>query len=242
MKPLAQSDALKHSIKYGAKVLSVVRVKSDNRQIGEDRHAAYELVLESGEQISAGAVIDASGTWYNPNPAGAHGRPAENEMRHSAQIAYGTPAIDNAAPGKYADKTSIVVGAGHSAMTNLVRLLDLLPKSPHTKIYWALRKDRSEGPFGGGEQDELPARGRLGLKIKAAIESQSLEVISPFLIDQIEKSDGKLAVKGRRRSAPYQVLVDQMIVATGFRPNLSMLRGLRLDLTPPLKPPQNWLL
>ena len=74
---------------------------------------------------SADAVIDASGTWHSPNPAGANGLPAIGEAQAADQIAYGMPDVLGKDRARYAGKTVAVLGAGHSAigtLTDLARL------------------------------------------------------------------------------------------------------------------------
>ena len=53
--------------------------------------------------VTADAVIDASGTWFSPNPAGANGLPAKGERENADRIAYGMPAV-----ARYAGKTVTV--------------------------------------------------------------------------------------------------------------------------------------
>jgi hypothetical protein len=59
----------------------------------------------SGERIDiARAVIDASGTWQNPNPLGASGMPIAGEADAAAVISYGIPDVVQADRPQYAGK------------------------------------------------------------------------------------------------------------------------------------------
>ena len=71
-------------VAVGRKDFDKVRTKGREQQ-------PFEIRLASGETIEARAVIDASGTWSRPNPAGSGGLPAVGEREHSDRVAYGIP-------------------------------------------------------------------------------------------------------------------------------------------------------
>ncbi len=74
----------------------------------------------------ARGVIDASGTWHNPNPLGATGLPALGEAAVTRPIAPMACPISLATSGdRYADKRVAVVGAGYSAINVLLDLTRL---------------------------------------------------------------------------------------------------------------------
>ncbi|MFN8373651.1 MAG: SidA/IucD/PvdA family monooxygenase [Anaerolineae bacterium] len=111
--------------------------------------------------IEARAVIDASGTWHKPNPIGSGGLPAVGEKRHTNHIFYGIPDVLHSQRERYANKRVMVVGSGHSAINALLELAELKDAAPDTRIYWAMRGKNLKQVYGGGEDDALPARGRL---------------------------------------------------------------------------------
>ena len=70
VRPLAKHAAIRPHVRYNARVTSVGRKDFDKvRTKGRDQQP-FEIRLDSGETIEARAVIDASGTWSRPNPAG----------------------------------------------------------------------------------------------------------------------------------------------------------------------------
>ena len=73
----------------------------------------------------ARAVIDASGTWSNPNPASASGTPAIGEVAAADRIAYGIPDVLRRDRAAYAGRRVLVVGGGHSAANVLLDLARL---------------------------------------------------------------------------------------------------------------------
>jgi hypothetical protein len=129
----------------------------------------------------------------------------------------------------------LVVGGGHSATNNVLNLLELKQRAPETTILWALRRGQMDRVYGGQEADALPARGRLGTRARQVVESGEVELLAPFSIQSIEPAGSGLLVQGAQGSNVRSISVDEVIVATGFRPNIEMLRELRLSLDPTLE-------
>lgn len=235
--PLSRLDAIRPHLRFGARVCSVGRKDFDKvRTEGRDRQP-FELRLADGSILEAGAVIDASGTWWSPNPIGSGGVKAAGESGLSDRIAYGIPDILGRSRARYADKRVLVVGSGHSAMNVILDLLDLQERKQGTRVVWALRRSSLDAVFGGGEADALPARGALGTRVREAVEHGRLQVLMPFRIRAVEDADGPLRVVGLSGDEQRSVLVDEIVGATGFRPDLDMLREIRLGLDPWLEVP-----
>ena len=79
--------------------------------------------VEDGERdYLASAVIDATGTWSQPNPLGASGLPAQGEHALRDRITYGMPDVLGAERQRYAGRRVLVAGAGHSAAGSLLAL------------------------------------------------------------------------------------------------------------------------
>ncbi|MDB5315649.1 MAG: FAD-dependent oxidoreductase [Rhodospirillales bacterium] len=234
--PLAATAALRGRIRTGARVIGVARRDIGRLHDGQGRDAA-PLVLHvetccGMQAIEARAVIDCSGSWYAPNPAGSHGMPAPGEIARADRIAYGIPDVLGAQRIIYAGRTTLVVGAGHSAMNAVLDLGYLAKSEPGTRILWAFRRPLGAVNFGGGARDGLAQRGALGARAQALVDSGAVTALAPFLIDRIGTMDGRLTVTGRQDGTSTTVQADRMIVATGFRPDLSFLREVRLGLDP----------
>jgi thioredoxin reductase len=235
LEPLARLPALDPQIHYRTRVAAVSRKGFDKvRTAGrDDQPFVLRLATDGGEQlVEAKAVIDASGTWCAPNPAGADGLAALGELDAAHRIAYRIPDVLGTVRGRYAGKTVLVVGSGHSALNALIELETLRRDFPSTTLVWIMRKAHVEAAFGGEEADALPARGRLGIKVRGLVESGAIRVYSPFGIARIEQAGGSLVVTGDHDGEDRRLAVDEIIVATGFRPDLSMLRELRLTIDP----------
>jgi thioredoxin reductase len=234
--PLAAHPAIAPHLRLNARVASVGRRGIDKARSADREAFPFELQLEDGSTILARAVIDASGTWTQPNPAGADGRPALHEAEQSDRFAYGIPDVLHAQRDRYAGKRVLVVGSGHSAINNVLDLLTLRAEAPATTVIWAMRTATTDGLYGGEDADELPARGALGRRAREAVESGQLEIVAPFRIRRVDSiGGGGLRVTGERRGEKHAVDVDEVIVATGFRPDLEMLREVRLGLDPALE-------
>ncbi len=191
------------------------------------------------EILQARAVIDASGTWHSPNPVGRNGLsvPGEAEALAAGQLRFDLPDVRAVDRAQYAGRRVLVVGSGHSAMNMVRDLADL--GDPCTRIFWAMRRQPDGLTFGGGARDQLAARGRLGQDAKALIDSGTVTLLVPFGLDRIERQgDGSLTVRSGNRS----ITIDQIIGCTGFRPDLSLTREIRLGIdawletTPALAP------
>ncbi len=186
----------------------------------------------------ASAVIDASGTWTGPNPLGGDGLPARGESSSKSRISYRVPDLtDPATRERYAGKHIAVAGTGASAKTALIAFTDLARDVPDTRISWLVRRPSTGDAFGGGENDELVARGELGVQAKAAVTTGNVQTVTGFRTSSItENSDGRL----RLESLDGQIVddVDEIVTLTGFRPDLSILTEVRLDLDSVLQAPR----
>ncbi|MGW0762415.1 NAD(P)-binding domain-containing protein [Streptomyces sp. NPDC002814] len=239
LQPLA--DVLGDKVRYGATVTGVARAGRDRIvDSGRDEQPFTVHVTHADgreERITARAVVDASGTWSVPSPIGADGLPALGEKTAAEHISYRVPDLkDPAVRARYAGQRTAVIGSGASAFTALAYLADLAQEDEGTHAVWILRRGITGSTYGGGEADELPARGALGLRAKAAVESGHASAATGFRTEAVERAaDGRLvlvAEDGRRLDA-----VDEIIVLTGFRPDLSFLSEVRLGLDERLQAP-----
>jgi hypothetical protein len=239
--PLAATQALSGRIRTGSKVVGVARRDFGRLYDGPGREAApFVLHVETCcglRAVEARAVIDCSGTWHVPNPAGSHGMPAPGELRHAARIAHGIPDVLGAERETYAGRITLVVGAGHSAMNAVLDLAKLAREAPGTRILWAFRRPLGAVNFGGGARDGLAQRGALGARAQALVEAGAVTALAPFLIERVAEAEGALAITGRQEGRMTTIQADRMVVATGFRPDLSFLREVRLGLDPAVEAP-----
>ncbi|MEV4477879.1 FAD-dependent oxidoreductase [Nonomuraea sp. NPDC049504] len=216
-------------VRLGAKVSAISRLGYDRvRTAGRD-DTPFLIRLAGGTELTARAIIDASGTYTSPNVLGASGLPAHGE--HEVVVDHALPDVLGADRDRYEGKHTLVVGAGHSAATTLLALAEL----ENTPITWAIRAGDAGRTYGGGEADALPARGALGTRLRAHVTSGRIQLLTGFFTHRVTATDQGVEVVSRDPSGHEQsVTVDRIVSATGYRPDHSIASELRLDLDPVL--------
>jgi hypothetical protein len=232
LEPLSQTPEMSHVIEIGGKVRHVSRHGIDKVVTKGRGDHPFALTIEGSNGEAridlARAVIDASGTWQNPNPLGAAGTSAIGETASRHRIAYGIPAVLRAERATYAGKRVLVIGGGHSAANALLDLARLAETDAALQLTWAVRGGNLVRVFGGGADDKLAARGQLGTDLKRLVESGRLNLVMSFSAVRVDESSAGATVTASDGAmiGPF----DRIIVATGLRPDLEMTRELRLDL------------
>ncbi|GAC1428800.1 MAG: FAD-dependent oxidoreductase [Ktedonobacteraceae bacterium] len=236
--PLAAVPHMQRHLQLQSRVLSVTRQRMDKMKTPGRERVPFVLRIRSsdGEErdILARAVIDASGTYDQPNPLGANGIHALGEQALSDAIFYGIPDVRGQHRTRYIGRRVLVVGSGHSAFNALLDLTSLAEQEPSTQIIWAIRRHELQQLFGGGERDGLPARGQLGSRIQDGVKSGRIHLITGVSIEALSRTqEGIIIVGEEERIGP----VDEVIATTGFRPDLSLFRELRVALDPSVESP-----
>ncbi|MFE7564870.1 NAD(P)-binding domain-containing protein [Kitasatospora sp. NPDC057500] len=238
LQPLA--DVLGERVRYDARVTGVARAGRDRIVDSGRDEQPFTVHVEHAdgreERVLARAVVDASGTWATPNPLGANGLPALGERAADGRISYRIPDLrDPAVRERFAGRRTAVAGTGASAFTALAHLADLAEAESGTHAVWVLRRGITGSTYGGGEADELPARGALGLRAKKAVDVGHASALTGFRTAAVEAQGEQLVLVAEdgRRSEP----VDQVVVLTGLRPDLSFLSEVRLGLDDRLQAP-----
>ena len=234
LRPLADIPAIGERVCLGHRVVAVSRLGMDKLQGGERQDRPFVVTVDGPGGRSrhlARAVLDATGTWQHPNPLGADGAEALGESRFEDRIVYGIPDVRGGERSRYAGRRIAVVGSGHSAQ-NVVRDLAMLQMSePGTEITWIVRRPTPGQMFGGGGDDQLPERGKLGSDARRLVDGGQISLVTGFRVDAVDSVEsGGLVLQSvdGEVAGPF----DLVVAATGFRPDLSFLRELRLDLDP----------
>jgi thioredoxin reductase len=209
-------------------------MKTNGRE--EAPYVIQVLVNNGVEQYEAKAVIDASGTWSSPNPIGSGGVYAVGEFDNQHRIFYGIPDIQHEHTQRYKNKNVLVMGSGHSSINTILELDKLKDQYPDTTIHWILRKKRIQDVYGGQEADALEARGALGIKIEQLVNSDRVNVYTPFHVQQIVNENNQLTIIGYQNDQKFALPgIDEIISNTGSRPDFSFLREVRLSIDPSLE-------
>ncbi|MFE9103290.1 FAD-dependent oxidoreductase [Actinomadura geliboluensis] len=244
--PLAKVPALAGRIRTGTRVVAVTRQGVDvTRTVGRaERPLLVRAVGSDGavDDIAARAVIDASGTWGRGNPLGHSGLPAPGEEQAAAHITGPLPDVLGRDRSRFAGRRTLVVGMGHSAANTLLALAELAKNEPGTRITWAVRGASVARLYGGGDADGLPARGALGTRLKAAVDNGEIDLVRGFTITGVAATGDKAAagpveVEGQTPDGSRVLSADTVVAATGFRPDLDMLREVRVELDPATEAP-----
>src|SRR5690554_4377838 len=228
--PLA--EALGDRIRFKTRVTGVSRLGRD--KVADSDRAAQPFVVhavgpDGGEQrMLARAVIDASGTWQRPAPAGADGLPALGEPGNR-RVSYRIPDDVSECAGRHL----LVVGAGHSAIHAVLRLAELARREPATRVTWVLRRGSAGNVFGGGDADGLPERAALGARARELVDAGLITLVTGFRVAEFRTASDSVTVVSEdgREIAD----VDHVYALTGFRPDTSILSELRIDLDPALE-------
>ncbi|RKN50349.1 FAD-dependent oxidoreductase [Micromonospora endolithica] len=233
LQPLAELPALKHHLRYGARVEAISRLGLDRLRTAGRETTPFLIRLADGEELLARAVIDASGTWGIPNVLGASGLPARGEADVAAYREHALPDVLGQARDRFAGRHTLVVGAGHSAANTLLSLAELAGSTPGTEVTWAIRSASPSRTYGGGDADALPARGALGSRLRAHVDAGRIRLLTGFSVQALTPAGDRVSVAVRHTAGGEEAItVDRIVAATGFRPDHSITAELRLDLDP----------
>ncbi|GAA3220679.1 FAD-dependent oxidoreductase [Actinocorallia longicatena] len=238
--PLAALPQIAPRVRTGSRVEAITRAGYDRVRSAGRESAPFVVRVRradgTAEKVLARAVVDASGSWTSPNVLGATGLPADGEASAAAWISHSLPDVLGADRKDFAGKHTLVAGAGHSAATTLIALAELAEQEPGTKVTWAIRGGDASRTYGGGQADELPARGRLGTLVHHLVTTGKITLLTGFftdeLIPQADSPDlGRVEVISRDPDGVEQRLTaDRIVTATGYRPDHSIASELRLEL------------
>lgn len=242
LEPLASDPAIAPHLRFGHRVSKVTRAGADELVSQGCGELPFDLLIETASgrtRLRARAVIDASGTWTRPNPLGADGLPVDGEVEATDRITHRIPDALGRDRGRYAGRSTVVVGSGHSAFNALLDLAALAGQAPGTEVIWAIRRPLSATLFGGGVDDALPQRGALGLAVRRLVDDGRIRIEQDLRTTAVQRQGDRVVLEGvdhlgvARQVGP----VDEVVALTGFRPDLSLTSELRLDLDPAVEAP-----
>ncbi|NRG43124.1 FAD-dependent oxidoreductase [Rathayibacter sp. VKM Ac-2835] len=231
--PLAATPQLAPVLRYRSRVTAVTREGMDRTRSVGRAGTPFLLRLDTPEgavDVTARAVIDTSGTYSTPNALASAGLDPIGAADVAEHLSHALPDVLGSDRARFAGKRVLVVGAGHSAANTLITLARLAREEPGTRITWAIRGTSPLRVFGSGD-DELEERGKLGGSVHQLVRDGAITLLDRFEIDRLEKTaTGRVTVRGRRRKERESVEADVVVQATGFRPDLGMLREIRVSL------------
>lgn len=236
LRPLAEWVAERATLHEETEVQRIGRgrlLKKDEIGTVARRAAPFRLLLldAAGEEsfLEADLVVDASGTYGNPNHLGPGGLPARGERAFAHRIAYVIPDVLGVDRAAYEGRRTMVIGAGYSAITTIALLLELAKFSPGTELVWVTR--RASTLYEPIADDPLPERARLA-QLGNELSAGDAEVVfvGESHVESIdEATEGRVGVTlvladGTER----REVVDRVIANVGYRPDVDLYRELQV--------------
>lgn len=171
--PLAALPELRERVHTHSDVIHLSRRGAGRGELAGDparaRHPFRLLVRDAGGRenlLHAFAVLDASGTFSQPNWAGDGGIPARGEAYLWPQIAHHPPDVPGLERGRHAGQHTLVIGHGASAAETVRALAALAREAANTRVTWVTR--RADARLAGSTaHDPLPARATLAAEAAA---------------------------------------------------------------------------
>ncbi len=234
--PVAATPALQGRVRTSTTVRAVARdglLKHEGIGSPDRARRRFRLLLQdtvSGEESLAHAdvVLDATGTYGQPNALGDGGIAAVGEQALADAITRHLP--DPAgAPQNWAGRTVLLTGAGHSAQTAAAALAQLARDAPGTRVEWAIRAPAPD--FGAVPGDPLPARATLNATAQAlaAGASDAVRVHPGTVTEALRRdADGRIAVT-LRNGGPRELVVDHVLALNGGHPDATIYRQLQVQ-------------
>lgn len=237
LEPLARSTPLAGKIETNTAVLAIGRKGQLKEEYSGDPRRAntpFRLLLRAGnkERVEeADVVLDCTGTYGNARHLGDGGIPAVGESQARQHIAWTLEDILGERRKHYADRTTLVVGAGHTAGSTVALLAKLAEQTPGTWIVWLARRPGSQ-PIRRVLNDSLRERDRLAAtaNMLATRGEGNVEFHAQSQVQSIETHNADsftvhATVAGEERS--WQV--ERIIANVGYQPNPSLYRELQVQ-------------
>jgi len=231
--PLAALEPISSRLRTGVEVLGVTREGMDRTRTRGRFATPFSLRVRAAtgeiEDVPARAVIDASGTYRSPNSLSSGGLDLLGMSDISDRVTVALPDVLGRDRALFAGRHTTVVGAGHSAANTLLGLVELARQEPGTAVTWLIRNAQAVRVSSSAD-DELADRARLGSRVDQAVAEGRIAVVDGFEIIRGRRAGDAVDLVGHRRGTVVTHTTDVVVNATGFRPDLDMLREIRLEL------------
>ena len=212
LSPLAESSILD----------GMVRMKHAVLAVGNADGGGFKVLVRDGDGAEsthfADVVFDCTGTFRSPRFVGEGGIPAVGEILARKNLTVGPIDLHGPQRGIFADKSTIVIGSGHTAATTIRDLTQLAETEQSTWIIWLTNATRSS-PIVRVPNDPYKERDRLAAKVNhlAARCEGNLEYHSHVIIDELGHHDSGFRVTARVNGDSQTWEVEQCIVNAGYR-------------------------
>jgi hypothetical protein len=239
LQPAARLPEIAARIHAHSQVVHLSRrgvLKSDDTGHPERRreHPFRVMVRNPGGRESylhAFALVDATGTYGQPNWAGEGGIPARQELYLAPQMSYHVDDVLGLRRERYAGKQTLVIGGGLSAATVVRDLATLAADAPGTGVVWATRREQPQR-YTAIAGDPLEGRRGLMEDARAFLRGAHPAVrhVGGVTVEGFEFNSATHRYRAtlKRGEGARVEEVDQVIVNAGFGPDDSLYRELQV--------------
>ena len=174
------------NLKLGATVTAITREGRDKVSSRQSRQARLRHPLcrqgRREHRLRARAVIDASGTWTQPNPMGVDGLAVPGEARgNGTHRLWHSRCRRRESRSDYAGKRILVIGGGHSAINVALALMELQQDdSAHRDFLGAAARTASTDCSAAASTTSCRNAVRLALRPKRRWTDGRLTMLAPF--------------------------------------------------------------
>ncbi|WP_194409016.1 FAD-dependent oxidoreductase [Microbacterium cremeum] len=241
LEPLSHVDAIASRIRLRTEVVAVAREGMDRTRTRARAATPFAVRVRTADgeiaEVAARAVIDASGTYRSPNPLSSSGLDPLGFADIADRVLPALPDVLGRERAVFAGRRTLVVGAGHSAANTLLALVELAREEPGTTVTWVIRNPQAVR-VSSSPDDELADRARLGSRVDRAVAGGLITMVDGFEIVRGRRVDDGVELTGRRHGRLETLRADAVVGATGFRPDLGILREIRLELDEVVEAPK----
>lgn len=241
LEALSGIEAIASRIRLRTEVVAVAREGMDRTRTRARAATPFAVRVRTEDggiaEFAARGVIDASGTYRSPNPLSSSGLDLLGGDEIADRVMPALPDVLGRDREVFAGRRTLVVGAGHSAANTLLGLVELARQEPSTSVAWAIRNPQAVR-VSSSPDDELADRARLGSRVDRAIAGGLITVIDGFEIMRARRTSDGIELTGRRHREIVTLGADVVVGATGFRPDLGILREIRLELDDVVEAPK----
>ena len=242
LKPVAESPLLVDRIRPRHRVLAIGRAgmtRGDYEGHPLRAERPFHLLVETpdGERrFEADVVLDASGVMGQPAFLGSGGIPAPGERALEGRLVRDLGTLEDRL-ASLGGRRTLLVGHGHSAATAILRLASFVALAARdgegdgtSRVTWAVRS-ANRRPVLEAVPDPLPERQRIASAANdlAADPPPFLTVHRKAVVESLERRDRAIRV---RFSSGIEDDFDSVVALTGFRPDLSIVSELALEISP----------
>ena len=238
LEPLSGTPPLRDALRLQTRVLAVGRqgiLKEEDPGNATRASHPFRLLVrgEKGDERfeEADVVLDCTGTYGKPRWLGDGGIPAVGEIAARPNLAHGLEDILGEKRSYYADKTTLVIGAGYSAATSVCNLATLTERHQGTWVIWLARATRTQ-PIHRYVNDTLRERDQVAVRANslATRGDGCVEFHPGAVIDAVEfkGADKGFTVRGRRGGKAMTWEPERIIANVGYSPDFAIYRELQV--------------